>query len=114
MTDGLEVGSDPDTLAALSLGRTQAASPEFARMLGDARDAALLDGHGLVFVGPSLGGALAQVAAYETAETLLAAGANPGTGSIRLLTVNSLGGRDAAESLNGGTLDPRRSTCSTR
>jgi hypothetical protein len=106
VTDGLEIGSDPDTLAALSLGRTQAAAPEFARMIGDARDAALLDGHGLVFIGPSLGGALAQVAVYETAQMLLAAGANPGTGSLRLLTVDALGGRDAAESLNGGTLDP--------
>jgi hypothetical protein len=106
VTDGLEVGSGPDTLAALSLGRTQAASPEFARMIGDARDAALVDGRGLMFVGPSLGGALAQVAVYETAETLLAAGAHPGTGAIRLLTVDSLGGRDAAESLNGGSLNP--------
>jgi hypothetical protein len=106
VTDGLEVGSDPDTLAALSLGRTQAASPEFARMIGDAQNAALADGRGLMFAGPSLGGALAQVAAYETAESLLAAGAQPGTGALRLLTVDPLGGRDAAESLNGGSLDP--------
>jgi hypothetical protein len=106
VTDGMEVGSDPDAVAALTLGRTQAASPEFARMIGDASHAALVDGRGLAFVGPSLGGALAQVAAYETAETLLAAGAHPGTGAIRLLTVDSLGGRDAAERLNGGTLNP--------
>jgi hypothetical protein len=106
VTDGLEVGSDPDNLAALSLGRTQANSPEFARMVADAQNAALVDGRALSFVGPSLGGALAQVASYETAQGLLAAGVNPGTGTLRLLTIDPLGGRDAAESLNGGVLDP--------
>lgn len=106
VTDGLEVGSDPDTVAALTLGRTQATSPEFARMINDAEHAAVVDGRALAFVGPSLGGALAQVAAYETAETLLIAGVNPGTGAIRLLTVDSLGGRDATEHLQGHALDP--------
>ena len=106
VTDGMEVGSDPDTVAALTLARTQTESPEFARMISDASHTALVDGRELAFVGPSLGGALAQVAAYETAETLLAAGEHPTTGVIRLLTVDSLGGRDAAEHLNGGTLNP--------
>jgi hypothetical protein len=104
--DGLEVGSEPDTLAALALGRPQAESPEFTRLVAEASNAALLEGRSLMFVGPSLGGALAQVAAYETSEALLAAGATPGTGAVRLVTVDPLGGRDAAESLNGGSLDP--------
>ncbi len=104
--DGLEVGSEPDTLAALDLGRPQAESPEFTRLVAEASNAALLEGRSLMFVGPSLGGALAQVAAYETSEALLAAGAAPGTGAVRLVTVDPLGGRDAAESLNGGSLDP--------
>lgn len=103
--DGLEVGSAPDTFAALTLAETQAGSPEFQRLVGDARDAALA-GRGLELVGPSLGGALAQAAAYETAEALRAAGAPPETGAIRLVTVDALGGRDAAEAINGGSLDP--------
>ena len=103
--DGLEVGSEPDTLSSLDLARPQVRSAEFQEFVLDARDAALA-GRSLFFAGPSLGGAGAQVAAYETAEAILAAGANPGTGAIRLVTVDALGGRDAAESINGGTLDP--------
>lgn len=103
--DGLEVGSAQDTLAALTLGETQAGSAEFQRLVGDARDAAL-EGRAVEMLGPSLGGALAQAAAYETAEALRAAGATPATGSIRLLTVDALGGRDAAAAINGGALDP--------
>ena len=103
--DGLEVGSAQDTLAALTLGETQAGSAEFQRLVGDARDAALA-GRAVEMLGPSLGGALAQVAAYETAEALRAAGAAPATGSIRLVTVDALGGRDAAEAINAGALDP--------
>jgi len=104
--DGLEVGSAQDTLAALTLAETQARSPEFQRLVADAVDASLTEGRMLEVVGPSLGGALAQVAAYGAAESLIAAGAAPGTGTIRLVTVDALGGRDAAEAVAGGTLDP--------
>lgn len=104
--DGLQVGSLADTVAALDLGRPQANSPAFAELVADAQNAALLEGREIVFTGPSLGGALAQVAAYEAAEGLVASGLPFGPGAVTLVTVDPLGGRDAAESLNGGALDP--------
>jgi hypothetical protein len=63
-------------------------------------------GEGVVFAGPSLGGAVAQVAAYETAEALRAAGVPVETGAVQLVTVDSLGGTDAARAINAGVLDP--------
>ena len=100
--DGLEVGSAADGVAALTLGRLQVGSEAFRAMVADA--AALgAAGEAVLFTGPSLGGAVAQVAAYETAESLLAAGA---PGAVQLVTVDALGGVDAARALNGGTLEP--------
>lgn len=104
--DGLEVGSVADTVAAVDLGGLQVRSAAFQAMIADAVEAQATLGRGVQFVGPSLGGAVAQVAAYEAAEALIAAGVPTAPGTVRLLTVDALGGRDAAEALNGGTLDP--------
>lgn len=104
--DGLEVGSAADTVAAVDLGGLQVRSAAFQAMIADAVEAQATLGRGVQFVGPSLGGAVAQVAAYEAAEALIAAGVPTAPGTVRLLTVDALGGRDAAEALNGGTLDP--------
>lgn len=94
-----------DVVADLDLARPQASSPAFAAMVADAEAVALAEGQEVAFVGASLGGALAQVAGYETAEAVLAAA--PGyAGEVEVFGVDPLGGRDAAESLNGGTLDP--------
>lgn len=110
--DGLEVGSRADEVSAATLGRLQAESPAFRQMVSDAAALAAQTGRGVEFVGPSLGGAVAQVAAYETAEALAqserAAGADLyQTGVVKLITVDPLGGRDAAEAINGGSLDPQ-------
>jgi hypothetical protein len=107
--DGLEVGSRADEVAAATLGRLQVLSPEFQDMIADAAGLALGQGHHLLFAGPSLGGAVAQVAAYEAAEAITtaqrAAGVVPsGPDALHLVTVDPLGGRDAAETINGGTL----------
>lgn len=107
--DGVQVGSRADAVAAATLGRLQVESDVFRAMIEDAASLGAAGG-GVTFVGPSLGGAIAQVAAYETAEALLAAGAGPGFGpafgDVRLVTVDPLGGADAARAINGGTLDP--------
>jgi|GEM_PF-3035032 len=100
--DGLQVGSRADEAAAATLGQLQVESAAFRAMVADAAAAAVEDG-GVRFTGPSLGGAVAQVGAYEAAEALLADGV-PGPG-VRLVTVDPLGGRDAAEAINGA-LDP--------
>lgn len=102
--DGLQVGSEADTVAAATLARLQVGSAAFAAMVADAV-AASFDG-GSWFTGPSLGGAVAQVAAYETAQAVLAAYPAAGLDTVRLTTVDPLGGRDAAEWLEGGALDP--------
>ena len=104
--DGLQVGSIADSVAAVDLGTLQAESPAFAEMVADARDAELAEHRGVQFVGPSLGGAVAQVAAYETAQALIESGQCHQPVPVELITVDSLGGRDAAERLNGGGLDP--------
>ncbi|NGM20415.1 hypothetical protein G3576_10350 [Roseomonas stagni] len=104
--DGLEVGSIADTVAAVDLGGLQVRSAAFQAMIADAVEAQVTLGRGVQFVGPSLGGAVAQVAAYEATEAMLAAGVSIAPGAVRLLTVDPLGGRDAAEKLNGGSLDP--------
>jgi hypothetical protein len=103
--DGTDFASLPDVVADLNLARPQAASPAFAAMVADASAAALAGGREVVFTGASLGGALVQVAGYETAEAILAA--SPRTADrVTVFSVDPLGGRDAAESLNGGVLDP--------
>jgi hypothetical protein len=79
--DGLQVGSRVDEVAAATLGRLQVESDVFRAMIEDAA-AFGADGEAVLFVGPSLGGAVAQVAAYETAEALLATGANPAFGAV--------------------------------
>lgn len=106
VVDGLEVGSIADTVAAVDLGGLQVRSAAFQAMIADAVEAQVTLGRGVQFVGPSLGGAVAQVAAYEATEAMLAAGVSIAPGAVRLLTVDPLGGRDAAEKLNGGSLDP--------
>ncbi|WP_203074819.1 hypothetical protein [Falsiroseomonas ponticola] len=103
--DGLEVGSIADTVAAVDLGGIQVRSAAFQEMIADAVQAQLALGRGIQFVGPSLGGAVAQVAAHEAAEALLATGQPVAPGAVKLITVDALGGRDAAEALNGGSLD---------
>jgi hypothetical protein len=103
--DGLEVGSVADTVAAVDLGGIQTRSAAFQQMIADAVEAQLTLGRGVQFVGPSLGGAVAQVAAYEAAQALLATGQPVAQGAVKLITVDALGGRDAAEALNGGSLD---------
>jgi hypothetical protein len=103
--DGLEVGSRADEVSAATLGTLQVESAAFREMIDDALAAALNEGRGLYFTGPSLGGAVAQVAAYEAAQGLLASGRGYGPGAVELATVDALGGRDAAQALNGG-LDP--------
>ena len=103
--DGLQVGSPADTVTAATLGRLQVESDVFRAMIQDAASLGAAGGE-VAFVGPSLGGAIAQVAAYETAEALLAAGAAPGFGDVRLVTVDPLGGADAARAINAGALDP--------
>lgn len=102
--DGLQVGSRADEVAAATLGRLQVESDAFRAMIADA--AQFGAGEGVVFAGPSLGGAVAQVAAYETAEALRDAGAAVETGAVQLVTVDSLGGADAARAINAGVLDP--------
>lgn len=104
--DGLEVGSEADGVAAAGLGRLQVRSAAFAEMVADAQAVALTEGRGVQFTGPSLGGAVAQVAAYETAEGLVASGRTFPTGTVQLVTVDPLGGRDAAEAINSGSLSP--------
>ena len=103
--DGLQVGSRADAVAAATLGRLQVDSDVFRAMIQDAASLGAAGGE-VVFVGPSLGGAIAQVAAYETAEALLAAGAAPGFGDVQLVTVDPLGGADAARAINAGALEP--------
>ncbi|WP_270934479.1 hypothetical protein [Falsiroseomonas oryzae] len=102
--DGLQVGSRADEVAAATLGRLQVESAAFAEMIADAAAAGAKGG--VLLTGPSLGGAVAQVAALETAQALLAGGSPVPTGTVQLVTVDSLGGRDAAAAINGGTLDP--------
>ncbi len=102
--DGLQVGSRADEVAAATLGRLQVDSDAFREMIADA--AQFGAGEGVLFAGPSLGGAVAQVAAYETAEALREAGAPVETGAVRLVTVDPLGGADAARAINAGVLDP--------
>jgi hypothetical protein len=104
--DGLEVGSRADEVAAATLGTLQAESEAFREMVNDALDAVLVEGRPLLLTGPSLGGAVSQVAAYEVAEGLVASGRSFGPGAVDLITVDALGGRDAAEQINGGRLDP--------
>jgi hypothetical protein len=105
--DGTQSGSRADEVAGATLGRLQVESPAFAEMIQDAAQVAFIGGRPVLFVGASLGGAVAQVAAYETAETLVPI-QQTGlvTGSVQLVTVDALGGRDAAEAINGGMLDP--------
>jgi hypothetical protein len=103
--DGLQVGSPADAVAAATIGRLQVDSDVFRAMIQDAASLGAAGGE-VAFVGPSLGGAIAQVAAYETAEALLAAGAAPGFGDVQLVTVDPLGGADAARAINAGALDP--------
>jgi hypothetical protein len=105
--DGLEVGSRADEIAAATLGRLQVESLAFARFVTDAAASALADGRGVELVGVSLGGAVAEVAAHETAQAILAAAGSAAAGEVHLVTVDGLGGRDAAEWINGGTLDPQ-------
>jgi hypothetical protein len=100
--DGSDFGTLADIVADLDLARPQVASPAFTAMVADARAAAVVEGRELAFTGASLGGALVQVAGYETAEAIGAGYA----GRVTVLGVDALGGRDAAESLNGGRLDP--------
>jgi hypothetical protein len=102
--DGLQLGSRADEVAAATLGRLQVESDAFWAMIADAAQFGAAEG--VVFAGPSLGGAVAQVAAYETAEALREAGAQVATGDVRLVTVDPLGGADAARAINGGVLDP--------
>jgi hypothetical protein len=103
--DGSANGSLADVATDIDFGRPQASSTAFAEMVAAARHAALLEGQAVTFTGASLGGSLAQVAGYETAEATAAAGAaHPGR--VTVVTVDALGGRDPAESLNGGRLDP--------
>lgn len=102
--DGLQVGSRADEVAAATLGRLQVDSDAFREMIADA--AQFGAGEGVLFAGPSLGGAVAQVAAYETAEALREAGAPVETGAVRLVMVDPLGGADAARAINAGVLDP--------
>ncbi len=103
--DGLEVGSRADEVAAATLGRLQVESSAFQQLVADA--AAWGAAGGLVEItAPSLGGAVAQVAAYEAAQAVLAANPAAAPGTVNLITVDPLGGRDAAEDLNGGSLDP--------
>ena len=102
---GTDFASLPDVVADLNLARPQAASPAFAAMVADASAAALAEGREVVLTGGSLGGALVQAGGYETAEAILAA--SPGYADrVTVFGVDPLGGRDAAESLNGGGLDP--------
>lgn len=98
-------GSLPDVVADLNLAWPQVASPAFAAMVSDASAAALAEGQNVVFTGASLGGALVQVGGYETAEAILAASPD-GAEQVTVFGVDPLGGRDAAEGLNGGGLDP--------
>ena len=103
--DGTDRNSLQDVVADLDLARPQVASPAFAAMVADAGAAALADGREVVFTGASLGGALVQVAGYETAEAIR--GASPGTAdAVTVFGIDPLGGRDATEDLNGGALDP--------
>lgn len=103
--DGTDFDSLQDVVADLNLGRPQVASPAFAAMVADATAAALVEDRDVVFTGASLGGALVQVGGYETAEAVLAA--SPADADrITVFAVDPLGGRDAAEDLNGGALDP--------
>ncbi|MGG5807734.1 hypothetical protein [Falsiroseomonas sp. CW058] len=104
--DGLEVGSRADEVAAAGLGRIQVTSDAFRGMIADATAVALEEGREIHFTGPSLGGAVAQVAAHEAAEALALSGRAFPTGVVGLVTVDALGGRDAAEAINGGALDP--------
>ena len=103
--DGTDFGSLPDVVADLNLGRPQVASPAFAAMVADATAAALAEDRDVVFTGASLGGALVQVGGYETAEAVLAASPSD-PDRITVFAVDPLGGRDAAEDLNNGALDP--------
>lgn len=102
--DGLEIGSRADAVAAATLGQLQVESDAFRAMVADAARLGAEPGADLLFTGPSLGGVGAQVGAYETAEALAALGVAPGT--VRLVTVDPLGGADAARAINGGVLDP--------
>jgi hypothetical protein len=103
--DGSHNGSVADVAADVNLGRPQTNSAAFTTMVDAARHAALAEGQSVVFTGASLGGSIAQVAGYETAEATAAAGtAHPGR--VTVFTVDALGGRDAAEGLNGGGLNP--------
>jgi hypothetical protein len=105
--DGLQVGSRADEIAAGTLGRIQVESDAFRQMIDEAVSVGLQQGRPVLFVGPSLGGAIAQVAAYETAEAYVRADVGFGPFAVQLITIDPLGGRDAAEAINGGTLDAR-------
>jgi hypothetical protein len=100
-----DFGSLADVVADLNLARTQVASPAFAAVVADAVAAAAMEGREVVFAGASLGGALAQVAGYETAEALLAVPQGVAEDRVTVFGVDPLGGRDATEGLNGGRLD---------
>jgi hypothetical protein len=104
--DSTDFRSLPDIVADLNLARPQVASPAFAAMVADARAAAVGEGREVVLTGASLGGALVQVAGYETGEAILAASLADPADRVTVFSVDALGGRDAAETLNGGTLDP--------
>lgn len=102
--DPVQTQSGADILAALDLARPQAQSAAFAGMVAAARDAALT-GHEIAFTGASLGGGLAQAAGHQAAVALLAA--DPGwAGVVTTFGIDGIGGREAAEALHGGALDP--------
>ena len=101
--DGSDFGTLADIVADLDLARPQVASPAFAAMVADAGAAAVVEGRELAFTGASLGGALVQVGGLRGRGSHR----RPGyAGRVTVFGVDALGGRDAAESLNGGRLDP--------
>ena len=106
--DGTDFRSLPDIVADLNLARPQVASPAFAAMVADARAAAVGEGREVVFTGASLGGALVQVAGYETAEAILAASLAGPADRVTVFSVDALGGRDAAEGLERRHASTRR------
>ncbi|HYF08078.1 MAG TPA: hypothetical protein VD970_10680 [Acetobacteraceae bacterium] len=104
--DGLEVGSRADQVASATLARLQVQSAAFRAMVADADSYAISTRGEVLVTGASLGGAVAEVAAYEIAEGLVATRLPFTTGVVQLVTVDALGGRDAAEAINGGRLLP--------
>lgn len=104
--DGLQVGSHADDVASATLGRLQVDSAAFRALVIDADTYAIQTGGPVLVTGASLGGGMAEVAAYEISEGLVASRKPFATGAVHLVTVDALGGRDATESINGGHLDP--------